>query len=203
MKLELTAIVVLLSALSSAGAEDLRQLRDQCAPTASLVTLSAIVSAESSGNPNALQLDFPHSLLRRWHLAPGSLRLMRQPSSAGEALEWIDYLNARHISVDVGLMQVSTDEAARRRISAAALLDPCTNVRTGWAILSDDYQIEIRAYGPGQTALQHALSRYNTGDTNRGIDNGYLAHVVAALKLIASVPDPNQSRSAQHSGRQK
>ena len=191
MKLALTAIVVLLSALSSAGAEDLRRLRDQCAPTASLVTLSAIVRAESSGNPNALQLDFPHSLLRWWHLPPGTLRLMRQPDSAEEALKWIDYLNTRHISVDVGLMQVSTNEAARRHIPAAALLDPCTNVRTGWAILSDDYQIEMRAYGPGQAALQHALSRYNTGDTNKGIDNGYLAHVMAALKRLARVPDPN------------
>lgn len=203
MKLALTAIVVLLSALSSVGAEDLRQLRDQCEPTASLVTLSAIVSAESSGNPNALQLDFPHSLLRRWHLPPGTLRLMRQPDSAEEALEWIDYLNARHISVDVGLMQVSTDEAARRRIAAAALLDPCTNVRTGWAILGDDYQIEMRVYGPGQAALQHALSRYNTGDTNKGIDNGYLDHVMAALKRLASVPDPHQSKNAQRPGGQK
>jgi len=128
---------------------------------------------------------------------------MRQPSSAEEALEWIDYLNTRHISVDVGLMQVSTNEAARRHIPAAALLDPCTNVRTGWAILSDDYQIEMRDYGPGQAALQHALSRYNTGDTNKGIDNGYLAHVMAAQKRLASVPDPNQSRSVQHPGGQK
>ena len=182
---------------------NLSQLRDLCAPTAPLVTLAAIVSAESGGNPNALQLDFPHSLLRRWRLPPGTLRLMRQPNSAKEALEWIDYLNARHVSVDVGLMQVSTDEATRRHISPAALLDPCTNVRTGWAILSDDYQIEVRTYGPGQAALQHALSRYNTGDTNRGIDNGYLARVMAALKRLAGMPDPNQSRNAQHPGGQK
>jgi type IV secretion system protein VirB1 len=203
MKTVFIAAGILLSAHGYAGAEDLGQLRDRCAPTASLVTLSAIVSAESSGNPNALQIDFPRSLLRRWRLAPGTLRLIRQPNSAAEALEWIDYLNARRVSVDVGLMQVSTDEATRRHISPVALLDPCTNVRTGWAILSDDYRIEVRTYGPGQAALQHALSRYNTGDANRGIENGYLDHVMAALKCLAVMHNPNQSRNAQRPGGQK
>jgi type IV secretion system protein VirB1 len=40
----------------------------------------------------------------------------------------------------------------------------------------------MKTYGPGQEALQHAISRYNTGDTQSGIDNGYLARVIAALK---------------------
>jgi type IV secretion system protein VirB1 len=203
MKTAFVAIGILLSTHGYAWAEDLGHLRNRCAPTASLVTLSAIVGAESSGNPNALQLDFPRSLLRRWHLPPGTLRLMRQPNSAKEALEWIDYLNAQHVSVDVGLMQVSTDEATRRRIPPATLLDPCTNIRTGWAILNDDYQTEMKAYGPGQAALQHALSRYNTGDTNRGMDNGYLARVMAALKRLSGIRELNQFRNAQHPGGQE
>lgn len=128
---------------------------------------------------------------------------MRQPSNAKEALEWIDYLIAWHVSVDLGLMQVSTNEATRRHIPTAALLDPCTNIRTGWAILSDDYELEVRTYGPGQAALQHALSRYNTGDTNRGIDNGYLARVTVALKHLSAMPDAHQSRKVQYPGGQK
>jgi type IV secretion system protein VirB1 len=129
-----------------------------------------------------MQIDFPNALLRRWGLGDGTLRLKRQPNDAQEAGEWIAYLNAHQIPVDVGLMQVSTDEAVRRHIPPAVLLNPCTNVRTGWSILEDDYNIEVRRFGPGQVALQHALSRYNTGDTNRGIDNGYLARVMSALK---------------------
>jgi type IV secretion system protein VirB1 len=203
MKATFIAILVLLSTRSHAAAVDLVQLRDQCVPSAPLVTLAAIVSAESGGNPNAIQLDFPRRLLRRWQLPPGTVRLVRQPNDAAEALEWINYLNARRVSVDVGLMQVSTDEATRRHISPATLLDPCTNVRTGWAILSDDYQIEVRTYGPGQAALQHALSRYNTGDTNRGIENGYLAHVMAVRNRLADMPNPNQSRNSRHPGGQK
>ncbi|HEY3706368.1 MAG TPA: transglycosylase SLT domain-containing protein [Terracidiphilus sp.] len=203
MKIAFIAMMLLSSASTYAETANLSRLRDLCVPSAPLATLAAIVSAESGGNPDALQLDFPRALMQRWRLPPGTLRLMRQPNNASEALEWIDYLNARHISVDIGLMQVSTDEAVRRHISPAALLDPCTNVRTGWAILSDDYQIEVRTYGPGQAALQHALSRYNTGDTNRGIENGYLAHVMAVRKRLAGMPNPRQSRNEQNPGGQK
>ncbi|UWZ85110.1 transglycosylase SLT domain-containing protein [Occallatibacter riparius] len=203
MKTAFIALAILLPAQSFAQTVNLGQLRDRCVPTASLATLSAIVHAESSGNPIALQLDFPNRLLRQWQLPPGALRLMRQPSNVKEALEWIDYLNAWHVSVDVGLMQVSTEEAMRRHIPTAALLDPCTNIRTGWAILSDDYELEVRTYGPGQAALQHALSRFNTGDTNRGIDDGYLARVMAALKQLSHLPNPTRSSRAQHPGGQK
>jgi type IV secretion system protein VirB1 len=159
-----------------------------------LTTLAALILTESSGNPNAIQIDFPNALLRRWGLPTGTLRLQRQPHDAQEAGEWIAYLNAHRISVDVGLMQISTDEAVRRHIAPAALLDPCTNIRTGWSILEDDYKIEVNRFGPGQVALQHALSRYNTGDTNKGIDNGYLARVTAALRGLKEAMANEQTR---------
>jgi type IV secretion system protein VirB1 len=165
-----------------------------------LTTLAAIISTESGGNPNAIQIDFPKSLLRRWGLSPGRLRFQRQPIDANEAGEWIAYLNAHRISVDVGLMQVSTDEAVRRRIAPEALLDPCTNIRTGWSILEHDYKIEVNRFGPGQVALQHALSRYNTGDTNKGIDNGYLARVIAALRRLREKRPDDRTRIAQTKG---
>ena len=82
----------------------------------------------------------------------------------------------------VQLMQVSTEEAHRRGFYAESLLDPCFNLRAGWQILDSAYQLETKTYGPGQEALQHAISRYNTGDTQRGIDHGYLTRVMAALK---------------------
>lgn len=184
MKILAAFFVIFPVALCHAQTMSLSQLRDRCAPTAPLSTLAAIISAESSGNQNAIQIDFPNALLRQWRLPAGALRLQRQPKNTDEAGQWIAYLSGHHISVDVGFMQVSTDEAMRRRISPAALLDPCTNIRTGWSILENDYWIEVNHFGPGQVALQHALSRYNTGDTNRGIDNGYLARVMAALKRL-------------------
>lgn len=183
-----------------AEATTLAQLRDRCAPTAPLTTLAALIITESGGNPNAVQVDFPNALLRRWRLPPGTLRLQRQPNDVREAGEWIAYLNARRISVDVGLMQVSTHEAMRRHISPAVLLDPCANVRTGWSILEDDYKIEVNHFGPGQVALQHALSRYNTGNTNRGIDNGYFARVTAALRSLRERQLHDKARFAETRG---
>ena len=147
-----------------------------------LNTLNAIILVESGGNPNAMQIDFPRTLLKQWHLPEGTLRLKRQPTTEREAFEWLGYFERRNISVDLGLMQVSTAEARRRGLPLESLLDPCFNLRDGWQILDSAYQLEVKTYGPGQEALQHAISRYNTGDTQRGIDNGYLARIMAALK---------------------
>jgi len=161
---------------------DIAALQSRCLPAVPFTTLSAIISVESGGNPNAMQIDFPRALLKRWHLQEGTLRLRRQPANEREALEWLEYFERRNISVDLGLMQVSTAEAHRRGLPAESLLDPCFNLRAGWQILDSAYQLETKTYGPGQEALQHAISRYNTGDTRRGIDNGYLARIMAALK---------------------
>jgi type IV secretion system protein VirB1 len=183
----LTAICLLcFTANLSAQRLDIPALQSHCLPGVPLTTLSAIIRAESGGNPNAIQIDFPRALLKQWHLPEGTLRLSRQPHTASEALEWLGYFERRNISVDLGLMQVSTAEAHRRGLPVESLpqlmSDPCFNLRFGWQILDSAYQLEVKTYGPGQEALQHAISRYNTGDTQRGIDNGYLARIMAALK---------------------
>ena len=170
------------AANSGAQVTDIAAFRSSCIPTAPVATLSAIVQAESGGNPNAMQIDFPVALLKRWHLPQGTLQLKRQPVTQREALAWLAYFEHHGIYVDLGLMQVSTAEARRRGIPVESLLEPCLNLRAGWQILQDAYQLEMKTYGPGQEALKHAISRYNTGDSQRGIDNGYLARVMAALK---------------------
>ena len=186
MKTLFMICVLSLAADVRAQEMDIAALRSRCLPAAPLNTLRAIIEAESSGNPNAIQIDFPKSLIKRWRLPEGTLRLKRQPASQHEALEWLAYFRRYNIFVDLGLMQVSTAEAQRRGLPAADLLEPCTNLRTGWQILEDDYRLETKVYGPGQKALQHAISRYNTGDAQRGIDNGYLGRVLAALSSLGS-----------------
>jgi len=135
-----------------------------------------------------MQIDFPKALLRRWRLAEGTVRLKRQPTNKREALDWLAYFQSYDVFVDLGLMQVSTAEAKRRGISPESLLEPCTNLRVGWQILEEDYSIEKRTHGPGQEALRHAISRYNTGDPQRGITNGYLARVFAAVRRLQAQP---------------
>src|ERR1700721_1444991 len=164
MKAFLTVSLLLLPSALRAQNTDSARLQSTCLPAAPLSTLRGVIEAESSGNPNAMQIDFPKALLKRWGLAEGTLRLKRQPINQREALNWLAYFQSYDIFVDLGLMQVSTAEAKRRGISPESLWEPCTNLRVGWQILEDDYRIEKTAYGSGQEALRHAISRYNTGD---------------------------------------
>ena len=188
MKVLLVMTLALLSPAARGQNTDIVVLQSTCLPNAPLSTLRAVVQVESSGNPNAMQIDFPKALLKRWKLPEGTLRLKRQPTSQREALDWLAYFQSYDIFVDLGLMQVSTAEAKRRGISPESLLEPCTNLRVGWQILEDAYQIEKKTYGPGQEALQHAISRYNTGDPQQGIANGYLVRVFAAVRRLQAEP---------------
>jgi len=190
MKALLAIFLLSLAASGSAQQADIAALGKRCLPMAPLSTLSAIVRVESGGNANAIDIDFPKSLFKRWRLPNGALRLKRQPATAEEALAWLRYFEQHAISVDVGLMQVSTAEAERRGLAPESLLDPCNNLRAGWEILEEAYRTEVSTYGPGQTALQHALSRYNTGDTERGFDNGYVRRVLAAFSELPNPPQP-------------
>lgn len=186
MKTMLAAVFLALVTYGHAQTVDIATLGQKCVPEAPLSTLNAIVRVESGGNQSAMQIDFPKTLLKRWHLPAGTVALKRQPANAQEALAWLRYFESYGIYVDLGLMQVSSYEAKRRKIDSGSLLDPCTNLRAGWQILEDAYSIEVATYGPGQTALQHALSRYNTGNTARGFDNGYVLRVLAALRRLPS-----------------
>ena len=188
MKTFLVITLLVLPPAAPGQNTDITRLQSTCLPTAPLNTLRAVIQVESRGNPNAMQIDFPKGLLKRWSLAEGTLRLKRQPTNQREALDWLAYFQSYDIFVDIGLMQVSTAEAKRRGISPESLLEPCTNLRVGWQILEDAYQIEKKTYGPGQEALQHAISRYNTGDAQRGIANGYLARVFAAVRMLQAEP---------------
>jgi len=188
MKTFLVMTLLILPPTAVGQHTDITRLQSTCLPTAPLSTLRAVVQVESGGNPNAMQIDFPKRLLKRWRLSEGTLRLKRQPTNQREALDWLAYFQNYDIFVDLGLMQISTAEAERRGISPESLLEPCTNLRVGWQILEDAYQIEKKTYGPGQEALEHAISRYNTGDPQRGIANGYLARVFAAVRRLQSQP---------------
>src|SRR6201994_1277017 len=188
MKTFLAVGLLLLSSAVRAQSPAESGLESTCLPTAPLATLRAVIQVESNGNPNAMQVDFPKVLLQRWKLPEGTIRLKRQPTNQREALDWLGYFQSYDSFVGVGLMQVSTAEAKRRGISPESLLEPCTNLRVGWQILEDDYRIERGIRGPGQDALRHAISRYNTGDAEQGFTNGYLDRVLKAIRRLSPGP---------------
>src|ERR1700721_3917120 len=157
MKAFLTVSLLLLPSALRAQNTDSARLQSTCLPAAPLSTLRGVIEAESSGNPNAMQIDFPKALLKRWSLPEGTLRLKRQPTNQREALDWLIYFQSYDIFVAPGLMEGRTPEAKRRGISPESLLEPCTNLRVGWQILEEDYRIEKKTFGPGQAAHNTAI----------------------------------------------
>jgi type IV secretion system protein VirB1 len=133
-----------------------------CALNVAPVTLEAIVRVESGGYPLALNVN----------------RLPRpqpHPATLAEAVSVAQGYIARGYSVDLGLMQVNNRNLAALGYTIEQVFDPCTNIRSGAAILTANYAEAVQSRGEGQGALQAALSAYNTGNFYRGFENGYVA----------------------------
>jgi type IV secretion system protein VirB1 len=147
---------------------DLATLILQCSIAVHPQTAQAVVQYESHGNQYAL-----NTQVRSYY-----------PRSREEAAARLEQALRAGLSTDIGLMQVNSQWLRRLRLPADALLDPCTNVRVGTAILSRNYAHTWAKYRAQKPALLTALSLYNTGNETRGLRNGYVAKVVA----LAGVP---------------
>ena len=158
----------------------LEQLILACAPQVSPSTMTAIVRVESGGKPFALNVN-------------GTQKLTRQPRTADEASAWANWLVNRGYSVDMGLAQINSGNLNRLGLTPQQLFDPCTNLRAGAKILTENYLGATRQYGAGQTALKAALSAYNTGNYRAGLANGYVAKVTAAADTGKAPPLKNVS----------
>ena len=132
-----------------------------CAVNSHPTTVAAVIRVESGGNPFAVNINGP--------------RVLSQPRTAAEAATVARRGIAQGYSVDVGLMQVNSRNFKRLGLTIDTALDPCTNISAGTRILAENYKTAIANGGPGQKALQSALSRYNTGSPTRGFNNGYVA----------------------------
>jgi type IV secretion system protein VirB1 len=125
-----------------------------CAANVAPVTLETVVGVESQGDPLAILDNRTH---RSWHL-----------HDPGQAIALAQRLVAARHRVDIGLMQVDSDNLPALGLSVAQAFDRCTNVRAGGTILTADYAAARQRWGEGQIALQHALAAYNTGSFYRG-----------------------------------
>lgn len=151
----------------------------RCAPGAPPDTLLAIARTESGLHPNAISINRPRSSAKYAGYRDAEIILSRQPQNKMEATRWVRWLAAHHLTVSIGLMQVNAETASRFSVSAEQLFDPCINLRVGAAILIAAYSDLARDMGEGFAALDAALSLYNTGDSEAGFRNGYVANVYA------------------------
>jgi type IV secretion system protein VirB1 len=160
-------------------AADFVSLAGRCAPGAPADTLLAIARTESGLSTNAISINRPRTSAKRAGYSDGELVLAKQPRNRIEATRWLRWLTVHHFSVSVGLMQVNIEVAQRFHVKPEQLLEPCTNLRVGTAILVSTYTDLAREIGEGFYALDAALSIYNTGDATSGFRNGYVANIYA------------------------
>ena len=156
----------------------------QCAPTVAPATMKAIVRTESKGSLVAIS-----SYIRK---AGTTYRLSSQPRTKQEAISWAKWLIANGFDFDVGPAQVNVRNWPKYGLNAESAFDSCQNLRAGSLILTGEYLRAAGVYGPGQKALNAALSSYNTGNFSGGFQNGYVAKVHATAKLNMSNQGLNQ-----------
>jgi len=151
-----------------------------CAPQVAPETMERIIQVESGGNPLALNVN--------------GAELHRQPQDAADAVLLArHYLDHGH-SVDLGLMQVNSDNLVSLGYTVEDMFEPCKNLDAGARVLTAYYNRARVEHDDEQHALRAALSAYNTGSFSRGFDNGYVARYFAApspARAAAAVADPN------------
>ena len=139
-----------------------------CGPWVHPDTIAAVAAVESGSRP--WTIGTPHGAY--------------YATSEREAATYLTRAMRTEPTVDIGLMQINSQWIARLPVAPETLLDPCTNVRVGAAILAADF---VAAARPGRTPLQTliaALSMYHSGTPN--------AAIWYAIKVLkAAFPSPN------------
>lgn len=167
-----------------------------CAPQVHPTTIQGIMQTESGGKPFVIGIN------------RGAGKLARQPRSIEEAIAWARWLRDRGVNFDAGLMQINSANWNRLGLSPETVFDPCTNIRAGAKILTDNYTDASKRHGHGQAALLEAFSLYNTGKRTAGFSNGYVRKVSGNAARAAGIappfvpgPSATPSRSAARSTR--
>ena len=159
-------------------------LARQCAPQVAVPTMVALVSSESGLDPYAIG---DNSTGRSYHLG-------NAPAAAAQATALV----AAGHSIDMGLAQINSRTAGALGLSIQAAFDPCRNLAAAQRLMVNSY----RRLSPSAPTVQHAisgmLSTYNTGDSRRGVRNGYVARVYASAARLrpALIYDPAVAKAS-------
>lgn len=157
----------------------------QCSPAVAPDTLLAVARQESA--------------LRAWLLHDNTTAEVLEGRDLEHTAGTAESLIAEGHSVDIGLMQINSRNLRFLGMSVAGALDPCGNVAAAGRLLTDAYRIASLKWGPGRDALRIALSRYNTGDDQAGLKNGYVGEVElrAAAYVVPSLSGSKRTESAE------
>ncbi|MGO7733146.1 transglycosylase SLT domain-containing protein [Rhizobium leguminosarum] len=158
---------------SSMTREEFFAQAKRCGPNVAPETLASIALVESGFNALAI-----HDNTTGEMSAP-------KTGEAG-AIIAANLIKKGH-SLDIGLMQINTSNFGWLGITLAEAFNPCVSIAASAQILSAGYAGGETAV-ERQSALLKALSRYNTGNSERGFRNGYVQKVVsAANELVPAI----------------
>ncbi len=149
----------------------LAALLARCATGVGPTTMRAIVSYESGARPFAI--------------GDNTSRRSYVPRDRSSAIAIASSLLRAGHDIDVGYAQVNVRNFDAYGLDVARALDPCTNVAVGSHILRAAYARAARRFGPGQEALAHALSAYNTGGFYAGAAYARDVYATAARLRVA------------------
>jgi type IV secretion system protein VirB1 len=121
--------------------------------------MAAVVMVESDGDPLTIGVNGDH---------PTTLH----PATKDAAVATARALLTQGRSIDLGLTQINGANLAHDGLTVETAFDACASLRAGVAHLAADFEAAWRA----------AHSRYNTGDLQRGIANGYALRISAAMR---------------------
>lgn len=156
------------------SAAEFAQLARRCAPSVAPSTLSAIARTESGFEPLSIN--------------DNTARTSSAPATRESAIQIASKLLEAGHSLDIGIMQVNSANFAVLGLTLEAAFDPCKSVAAGAAVLVGGYAGGTTHEGQ-QTALRVAISRYNTGDAQRGFGNGYVRKVERAAAYVVPALD--------------
>lgn len=167
---------------------ELALLAATCAPDIHPVTMAAVVKHESGFNQYAIGVN-------------RGKRLASQPRSRDEAIRIVRDLMDKGIDFDAGLGQINVRNWQWLGLTPEKVFDPCTNLRASQAVLKDCYVRATSRFQAGQPALMAAFSCYNTGNFQRGFDNGYVGKVLASAGVqVPKIAHATQARPQSQGG---
>ena len=137
---------------------------EQCKnPTVPTSIVRMIVQEESSKNPYAVNVN-----------KDGISFISFIPKTKDEAITIAQsYINAG-FSVDVGYMQLNSDNFKQLNTTLENALEPCKNIYLSSTIFYNFYK-DTSKKDSSITRVQKSLSAYNTGSYELGFKNGYVA----------------------------
>lgn len=138
------------------------------------ITLASIAQTESGFDPFMIHDNDTKKALK--------LPDERQAAEVASAL-----ISAGH-SVDLGLMQINSHNLPRLGLEVREAFNPCVSIGAASLILSDAY-VGGQTHEEQQKALRVTISRYNTGDAQRGFSNGYVGKVEASARKVVPALD--------------